>query len=304
MKKLVLILAVFFVTAHLGLTTVSAQEIQQNKEKIVTGTVQLLSPGSVQILDGYISDQLYTGSDVFTGLNVKLGALYKKHDKLSWNLYFTGLNRPNWIEENGADALKYLTNPSGSQHLKYSSLNFGYGTYYHWNFGKKLMVKAGGMFDVYGAMKTSTPDGTNNNNNFDVQMLFKGHAAIKYGWDFKKWALDLRGSMTLPAFGLMFVSHPSESVVAIIAGNNDHSVMKREFRHTFLASYHNYMSLDYEIGIDFVLRSCTLSLGFCSTNKWWKAYDLPYICKINCTTIGISFDLVSRNKFKTSNINF
>ena len=304
MKKLVLILAVFFVTAHLGLTTVSAQEIEQNKEKVVTGTIKLMTPGSVKILDGYISNQLYTGSDVFTGLTVNLGALYKKHDNLSWNLYYTGLNRPKGIEENGGDALKYLTNPSGSQHLKYSSLNFGYGTYYHWNFGKKLMVKAGGMFDVYGAMKTSSPDGTNNNNNFDVQMLFKGHAAIKYGWDFKKWALDLRGSMTLPAFGLMFVSHPSESVVAIIAGNNDHSVMKREFRHTFLASYHNYMSLDYEIGIDFVLRSCTLSLGFCSTNKWWKAYDLPYICKINCTTIGISFDLVSRNKFKTSNINF
>jgi hypothetical protein len=165
------------------------------------------------------------------------------------------------------------------------------------------MVKAGGMFDVYGAMKTSTPDGTNNNRNFDAQMMFKGHAAIKYGWDFKKWTLDLRGSMTLPAFGLMFVSHPSESVLAVVAGN-DHSVLKREFRHTFLASYHNYMSLDYEFGIDFVLRPCTLSLGFCSTNKWWKAYDLPYICRINCITLGISFDLVSRNKFKTSNINF
>ena len=303
MKKLVLISAALFVTASLCLTTASAQEIQQNKEKVVTGTIQLLSPGSVTILDGYISDQLYTGSDVFTGLNVKLGALYKKHDKLSWNLYFTGLNRPKWMEETGAPELKYLTNPSGSQHLKYSSLNFGYGTYYHWNFGKKLMVKAGGMFDVYGAMKTSTPDGTNNNINFDAQMLFKGHAAIKYGWDFKKWALDLRGSVTLPAFGLMFASHPSESVLAIVAGN-DHSVLKKEYRHTFLASYHNYMSLDYEIGIDFVLKPCTLSLGFCSANKWWKAYDLPYICKINCTTVGISFDLVSRNKFKTSNINF
>ena len=303
MKKLVSILAVFFVTAPLGLTTVSAQEIEQNKEKVVTGTVQLLTPGSVKILDGYISNQFYTGSDVFTGLNVKLGALYKKHDNLSWNLYYTGFDRANWLEESGADDLQHLTNPSKSQRLKYSSLNFGYGTYYNWKFGEKLMIKAGGMFDVYGAMKTSTPDGTNNNINFDAQMMFKGHAAIKYGWDFKKWALDLRGSVTLPAFGLMFVSHPSEPVLALIAGN-DHSVLKREFRHTFFASYHNYMSLDYEIGIDFVLRPCTISLGFCSINKWWKAYDLPYICKINCTTLGISFDLVSRNKFKTSNINF
>ena len=303
MKKLVLIFAVFFVTAHLGLTTISAQEIEQNKEKVVTGTIQLMTPGSVKILDGYISNQLYTGSDVFTGLNVKLGALYKKHDNLSWNLYYTGFNRAKWLEELGEDDLPHLTNPSKSQHLKYSLLNFGYGTYYHWKFGEKLMIKAGGMFDVYGAMKTSTPDGTNNNMNFDAQMLFKGHAAIKYGWDFKKWALDLRGSVTLPAFGLMFVSHPSESVLAVIAGN-DHSVLKKEFRHAFLASYHNYMSLDYEIGIDFVLKSCTLSLGFCSANKWWKTYDLPYICKINCTTLGISFDLAPRNKFKTSNINF
>ena len=299
MKKLLLIGTLSITIAALAATPLSAQE----KEKVVTGTVQLLSPGSIKVLDGYISDQPYTGSDVFTGLNVKLGALYKKHEKLSWNLYFTGFNRAKWLEDLGESDLKYLTNPSKSQRLKYSSFNLGYGTYYHWNFGKKLMVKAGGMFDVYGAMKTSTPDGTNNNINFDAQMLFKGHAAIKYGWDFKKWALDLRGSMTLPAFGLMFVSHPSESVLAVVAGN-DHSVLKREFRHTFLASYHNYMSLDYEFGIDFVLRPFTLSLGFCSINKWWKAYDLPYISRINCTTLGISFDLVSRNKFKTSNINF
>jgi hypothetical protein len=303
MKKTVLLLTVVFLTAHLGFSTASAREIEQNDEKVVTGTVQLLSPGSVKILDGYISNQLYTGSDVFTGLNVKLGALYKKNNSLSWDLHYTGFNRPKWIEENGGDDLEYLTNPSKSQHLKYSSLNFGYGTYYHWKFGEKLMVKAGGMFDVYGAMKTSTPDGVNNNLNFDAQMMFKGHAAIKYGWDFKKWALDLRGSMTLPAFGLMLVSHPSETILAAIGGS-DHNVLKREFRHTFLASYHNYMSLDYEIGIDFVLRPCTISLGFCSINKWWEAYDLPYFCKINCTTVGISFDLVSRNKFKTSNINF
>ena len=70
MKKLLLISAAFFVTASLGMTTVSAQEIEQNKEKVVTGTIQLMTPGSVKILDGYISDQLYTGGDVFTGLNV------------------------------------------------------------------------------------------------------------------------------------------------------------------------------------------------------------------------------------------
>jgi hypothetical protein len=296
-------LAVFFVTAHLGLTTVSAQEIKHNKEKVVTGTIQLMTPGSVKILDGYISDQLYTGGDVFTGLNVKLGALYKKQDRLSWNLYFTGFNRAKWLEELGEDDLPYLTNPSGSQHLKYSSFNFGYGTYYHWYFGKKLMVKAGGMFDVYGAMKTSTPDGTNNNLNFDAQMLFKGHAAIKYGWDFKKWALDLRARVSLPLVGIMAADHPSEPLASILLAK-DTSVLNPAFRHIFLASYHNYMSLDYEMGIDFVLKPFTLSLGIGSTGRWWNVYDIQNIRRINYTTLGISFDIVSRDKFKSSNKNF
>lgn len=64
------------------------------------------------------------------------------------------------------------------------------------------------------------------------------------------------------------------------------------------------MSLDYEIGIDFVLKPCTLTLGIANTSKWWNVYDIQNIRKINCMTIGISFDLVTRNKFKTSNKNF
>ncbi len=298
MRKLSLILAACIATASLGLTNVSAQE----KEKVVSGTVNMLSPTNVQILDEYISNQLYTGSNVFIGLNVKLGAIYKKQERLSWDLYYTSFNRPKFREDLGGDDLQYLTNPAKTQNLKYVMYNVGYGTYYHWNFGKKLMIKAGGMFDVYGAMKNSSPDGVNNNLNFDAQLMFKGHAAIKYGWDFKKWALDIRGSLTLPAFGMMFVSHPSETILAM--GGNDHSVVKKEFRHTFLASYHNYMSLDYEIAVDFVLKPCTLSLGLYSINKWWNAYDLQYINKINCMTLGVSFDIVSRSKFKTSNINF
>ena len=302
MKKQILLLAVSLLTAHLGYAAVSVEDNDQKREKVVTGTINMLTPMSVQILDGYISNQLYTGGNVFSGWNVKLGSIYRKHENLSWDLYYTGFNRAKWAEDLGSDDLEYLTNPSKSQRLKYTMLNAGYGTDYHWKFGNKLMVKAGGMFDVYGASKNSSPDGTNNNLNFDVQMLFKGHAAIKYGWDFQKWALDLRGSVTLPAFGLMCVSHPYETILAMVG--NDHSVVKKEFRHTFLASYHNYMSLDYELGLDFVLRPCTLSLGFNSINKWWNAYDLPYICRINCISLGISFDLVSRSKFKTSNINF
>ena len=297
MKKRLLLLAVFVATAALRPAMASAQE----KEKIVTGTITMLSPSTVQVLDEYVSNQLYTGESVFTGWNVKLGAIYRKHDNLSWDVYYTVYNRPDWLEKLG-DA-PVLSNPANSQNLKYSSYTVGYGTYYHWQFGKKLMLKVGGVFDLYGAMKESTPDGVNNYISMEGQMMLKAHTAIKHGWDFKKWALDLRASATLPVIGLITADHPSEPALSIIGGN-DHSIMCPAMRHIFLGSYHNYMSLDYEFGVDFVFKPVTVFLGFGSTCKWWNVYDLQHIRKINYTTIGVSFDMVSRNKFKSRNKNF
>lgn len=297
MKKLLLLLAVSIATTFLGSTIASAQE----KEKPVTATINLFNSSSVQILDEYLSDQLYSGGTALSGLQLKLGAIYKKHDNLSWELYYTGYNNPELIDK--IDLLPKITNPANSQTLKYSSYNFGYGTYYHWQFGKKLMLKTGGMLDLYGTMKETVPDGVNNYLNIEGQMMLKAHAAIKYGWDFKKWALDLHASVTLPIIGIITADHPSEPALSIIAGN-DHNIMDPALNHIFLGSYHNYMSLDYEAGIDFVFKPCTITLGFGSIRKWWNVYEVQNIRKINYSTIGIAFDLVSRNKFKSSNKNF
>ena len=297
MKKLLSILSIFIVATVFGSTIANAQE----KEKVVTGTVSFLTPSSVQVLDEYISGQLYTGENVFSGMNVKLGAIYRKHDNLSWDVYYTGYSRADWTEKLGD--IQKLSNPAKSQNLKYTLYNVGYGTYYHWQFGKKLMLKVGGMFDLYGAMKESTPDGVNNYMNMEGQMMLKAHTAIKYGWDFKKWALDLRASVTVPLIGLITADHPSEPALSAIAGN-DHNIMTPALNHIFLGFYHNYMSLDYEVGIDFVLKPLTIFLGFGSSCKWWNVYDVQNIRKINYSTLGVSFDIVSRNKFKSSNKNF
>ena len=299
MKKLSLLLAVSIATTMLCSTIASAQQ----KERVVTGTINNLTPTSVKVLDEYISNQLYTGENIFSGMNLRLSSTYKKHDNLTWDLYYTGLSRAKWLEELGGDEAEMLRNPAKTQNLRYLSYNFGYGTYYHWQFGKKLMVKAGGVFDVYGAYKEAHPDGVNNNMNMEGQIIVKAQAAVKYGWDFEKWALDLRANMMLPVMGLMTADHPSEPAIYIF-GANDHSIMNPAMRHIFLASYHNYMSLDYECAVDFVLRRCTLSLGFGSNRKWWNVYDVQNIRQINYMSLGITLDLVSRSRFKTSNINF
>ena len=297
MKKLVLLLTVSFATAVLGSTSATAQE----KEKVVTGTINFMTPTSVKFLDEYMSSQLYTGSSVFSGLNVKLGAFYRKYDNLSWDVYYTSYNRSKDLEERAG--LEPLKNPSGSQNLRYSSWSFGYGTYYHWNFGEKLLVKAGGLCDFYGAFKEAGPDAVNNGTSLEGQIMFKAHAAIKYGWDFEKWGLDLRADVTLPLLGLITADHPSEPAMTVLI-RDDHSVMQPAVRHLFLGCYHNYMSLDYNLDIDFVLKPCTLTLGFGSTNRRWNVYDIQNIRKINYLTLGVAFDIVSRSQFKKSNKNF
>ena len=297
MKKLVLLLTVSFAIAVLGSTSATAQE----KEKVVTGTINFMTPTSVKFLDEYMSSQLYTGSSVFSGLNVKLGAFYRKYDNLSWDVYYTSYNRSKDLEERAG--LEPLKNPSGSQNLRYSSWSFGYGTYYHWNFGEKLLVKAGGLCDFYGAFKEAGPDAVNNGTSLEGQIMFKAHAAIKYGWDFEKWGLDLRADVTLPLLGLITADHPSEPAMTVLI-RDDHSVMQPAVRHLFLGCYHNYMSLDYNIGVDFVFKPFTLQLAIGSTNRWWNVYDLQNIRQINYLSLGASFDIVARKKFKSSNKNF
>ena len=289
MKKLLLLLALSIATTAVA----SAQE------KVVTGTITFLNPSSMNVLDEFVASHEYTGSSAI-GLSVKLGAIYRRQDNLSWDLYYTGYNRPSLL---GNSEWPLLSNPASTQTLDYSVYNFGYGTYYHWQFGKKLLIKTGGMLDFYGAMKKAEPDAINNAVSLEGQIMLKAHAAIKYGWDFEKWALDLRASVSLPLFGMITADHPSEGAVTILGGN-DHSAFHPAYNHIFFGSYHNYMSLDYDLAVDFVCRPCTFSLGLGSTRKWWNVYELQNIRTINYLSIGVSFDIVSRSQFKKSNKNF
>ena len=296
MKKLTLILATLVAVAVFGSDMASAQE----KEKVVTVTISNSSPMYVGVLDEYVASQLYSGAKVFSGVHVKFSALYRKHDNLSWDAYFTSFHRPKLLD-NASNAA--LWNPAQSQKLKHSAWNFGYGTYYHWTFANKLNVKVGGMCDFYAEYKNSSPDGINNAQNAAAQIMLKGHAAIKYGWEFEKWGLDLRANVSLPLIGMITADHPSEPAIYML-GSNDHSVGQALLKHVFLGCYHNYMSLDYEMGIDFVLKPFTIQLAYGSTNRWWNVYDVQNIRKIHYLSLGAAFDIVSRPKFKSSNNNF
>ena len=105
MKKLLLLLALCIATTAVA----SAQE----KEKVVTGTITFLNPSSMKVLDEFVASHEYTGSSAI-GLSVKLGAIYKRLDNLSWDLYYTGYNRPSLL---GNSEWPLLSNPASTRAL-------------------------------------------------------------------------------------------------------------------------------------------------------------------------------------------
>ena len=93
-KKLFVLLAVSVATAAFGSVVASAQ----GEEKVVTGTVTLLNLSRMKILDEYMAGHLYSGNGTTLGLNVKLGAIYRKTENLSWDVYYTSIKRPKILD--------------------------------------------------------------------------------------------------------------------------------------------------------------------------------------------------------------
>ena len=297
MKKLLLSLSLIFLLAG------SVVGYAQDKEKVVSASFSMLS-GSAMILDEYLIDQAYTGD--ISAYQLKFGAMYKKNNNLTWDLYGRLYDGPKG-KAGISDALsqKGLMNPSRTTGIILKAIGAGYGTYYNWSFADKLQVKAGGLLDFYGGLKEGYPSSVNNAANFEGQLMLKAAGGIKYGWDFKNnWGLNLFANLSLPVFGVFIADHKSEAalvagVFKMIAG--DAAFLTSEFNHTFFGFYHNYQSLDYELGIEFVFKPFSLGLSYVQNNKWWNVYDVQNIRNYGMMSLNVGVDLVSRSKYKSSN---
>lgn len=271
----------------------------QNGEKVVSVTVSAYS-GAAGILDEYFLNQQYLGT--IKGFQAKVGAMYKKNENLSWDLY----GRTYKAEKGDSELLSGvgLWNPARTSGLTLQAYSAGYGTYYNWTIGQKLQLKAGGILDFYGGFKQGYPDSFNNAANFEGQIMIKAAGGIKYGWDFKKWGLDLYANMSLPVFGLFIADHKYEaaltaSALKMLFGQG--SFMGNSFNHLFFGSYHNYQSFDFDLGIDFVFKPFSFGFSINQTKKWWNEYDVQNIRDYVMFNINVGVDLVSRSKHKSSN---
>ena len=264
-----------------------------SERKPVTSKWSIIS-GDAEIANHYLSNQEYTGEVV--GLEAKHGRLYTKSDRLSWQLTLTHLRRMHRELFGGG-----LHNPAETSHISLQSYEADYAVYYNWLFFDGLQLRLGGSFNVNGGFIFGADNAVNNVLSIDFQTQLLAGAQVRYGWDFRKFGLDIYSNISTPFVGFMGADSRFETLMDSAV---DGSFRVKEDKHLLFSAPHNLQGMNFEMGVDFALRNLTLTYSIESRNRWWHAYGLQNYRKYTLTKIGISVNLFAQQKYKSSDRHF
>ena len=279
-----------------GATYASAQstsDISLSERKPVTTKLSLLT-GEAKFTNHYLNTQEYTGE--IQGFELSHGRFYRKSDRLSWKLTMATLRNMHRKLLGGG-----LSNAANTSYISTQSYDVDYAVFYNWLIKERLQFRVGGSFNVYGGFMSGDGNAVNNVIGVDFQTQIFAQAQIRYGWDFKKFGLDLYANVATPFVGAMSVDEKHESFVESMVGSDFNL---REHRHFVLSSMHNLQGVNYEMGIDFALRNLNIALSFENKSRWWNAYELQNYRKYSILKLGVSVNLFAQQNRKASNRQF
>ena len=263
-------------------------------ERMPVTTKWTLLQGEAVVANHHISNQEYTGDII--GFEAKHGRFYRKSDRLSWQLTLTHLRRMHRDMFGGG-----LENPGKTSVLSTQSYEADYAVFYNWLLFDRLQLRAGGSFNVNGGFFFNAKDAMNNVISVDVQTQLLAAAQIRYGWDFKRFGLDIYGNVATPFMGFMGTDTRYETFFESIAQLPFYA---DESNHFVFSAPHNLQGVNFEMCVDFALRNISLSLSFESRNRWWSAYELQNYRKYSLLKLGVSVNLFSQQKLKSGDRHF
>lgn len=304
MKRLILTMLLFVV----GVSAVSAQTQSSGYEakqgcsavKCSDGSQPVTSKfaigaGVAAVTDHYLNTQEYTGP-VF-GASAEFGRFYRKSDKLSWrlSLSYAGQGYDSDLREGG------LENAAATAHLTARMASADYAVYYNWLICERLRLRAGGSFNLYGDMMMGDENSINNSANLSAQAQIYAAAGLRYGWDFKKFGLDIYTNLAVPFMGLMTVDERYENFIGTVVPSEFNL---KEYSHIKFSSMHNMQGINFDLGVEFALRRLSLYAEYQTLNRWWNAYQLQDYRKVSLFKVGVSVNFTSRQYNKTSERRF
>jgi hypothetical protein len=292
MKRLFLLL--LMVT---GVTFASAQgtdsAVSESQRNPVTTKWSIWS-GTAKHANHFLNKQEYSGNTF--GIEGAHGRFFRKSDNLSWKLtlsHVRSMRRKLW----GGG----LHNAAETSGISTQSYEADYAVFYNWRVKNRLQIRLGGSFNLFGGFMQGDDNAINNVISLDIQAQLYAQAQIRYGWDFKKFGLDIYANFGTPFMGLMVVDERYEAALESV-GSSDFAL--KEHRHLKFSSMHNLQGMNFEMGVDFALRNLTLSLGYETKNRWWHAYELQNYRKFSAVKLGISVNLFTRQHRATGDRHF
>ena len=251
--------------------------------------------GDAEYANHYLNSQEYTGE--VSGFEGIFGRYYRNSDQLSWKLTLTHVrNMYRELAQMGG-----LTNAANTSHISIQNYEVDYAVFYNWFIKNRLQLRVGSSFNFYGGFLYGDKYAINNAISVDLQTQFYAHAQIRYGWDFKKYGLDIYANIATPFMGMMVVDERYESFVESLL-TSDFNL--KEHGHFKLSSMHNLQGVNFEMGVDYALRNVTLSMAYETKNRWWNAYELQNYRKYSLLKLGVSVNLFNQQNRKISDRQF
>ena len=261
------------------------------KGKVITVSAYAMT-GNAVIANQYLSDQEHAGP--VSGAGVEFGAMYKRSKNLSWDFDFTYTS----ASDAGSKPQYSVSNAAGTSAFTMSAFDLDYGTYYNWNPVKNLYFKAGGTFNILGALMMGVPNYINNSIDIDFQTQLKASAGVKYGYNFKKIGLSLQADFSIPFVGIALGGTQYEaSVDSILEGE----ILGGTIQPFCFTSFHNLQSFNTEIELDVIFKKITLFYVKEYNYRSWHLYDVQNYRNYSLSRIGIKLDLASLSRLNSSN---
>lgn len=301
MKRLFLLILLVAGVTHASAqntdSTVSEQQATSTKSlcerKPVTSKWSLMN-GQALYANHYLNAQEYAGS--VEGFEASHGRYYRKSEHLSWKLTMSHIRNMHRKMFGGG-----LNNAANSSYISIQNYEADYAVFYNWIINDRLQLRAGGSFNIYGGFAFGDNNAVNNVVSADIQTQLMAQAQIRYGWDFKKFGLDLFANLSTPFMGLMVVDERYENFIETIT-KSDFNL--KEYGHLKFSSMHNLQGANFEMGIDFALRNLSISLAYEAKRRWWNAYELQNYRKYSLVKLGISVNLFAQPDRKANKRQF
>lgn len=234
------------------------------QEKIIDNT-RMIGVGGVNILDTYLSQEKYSGTELRY-----ISHTIREREEKKWSRI---------IVHQGDVA--YTRNRADNGNEMSAAYKFSYGFMRGWTFfGDRLDIKAGGMVDANVGFLYNTRN-SNNPAQAKINIDIAPVAAATYRFNAGSMPMAVRYEVSAPLCGVMFSPNYGQSYYEIFSeGDYDHNIVPTTFVST--------PSLRQMLTLDFNIRKTTIRIGYLGDYRQSEVNNLKYHSYSHMFMIGIT----------------